>query len=533
MAAGKLAGLFNSPLFFAVVCGTYVAVFYITNNLTMLSGAAIAVVFVTLSAPIIVTALVLNWALARFGAMTTVRLIVVFAGTMFVLVALRHSIFDIQFVRQWLLEIGGAENRTARFAFVLASLATAGIIAFFSRRDARVLVSVLLTMTLAVLLSNAGKLGNRIFGDTAFPQLSVSSHNAIRLHRRPNIYLIVADSYSNLAFLESIGADTGGFEAFLKSNGFRTYEDSFSNYHSTLSAMAAMLNMQHHYYVGSEAQGEITAGGRFTISGNNNFVRNLANNGYRIHYLHQSAYMTLHGCSVDVETCFPNPGYAGARSVVNYALPGFLRVQDTWGTLPLSKLDAAITGKLDLLNSRQANFFYIHIYPPGHVDNRRKGICDETEEIQSYKQRVASANDHLEGMIRKVLVGDPDAVIVLAGDHGPFISNSCDFEENIDSVAEYRDRLGALLAIRWPGEYDGGYDDRIKSNINVLRYVLASLTGDGAGALDGLAAEDAFAIGSSGFHRIVRDGEIVIPPETFSKQQMLLMLKSRKKNDAT
>jgi hypothetical protein len=530
MAASKMNRFFNSPALFAVVCGTYVAIFYITNNLTMLSGTSIAVVFLALSAPPILVALALNLAFRWFNANNFLRFAIVFSGIVFVLVSIRHSIFGIQAVRQWLEVIGGVNSRPAQLAFALFTFAIAGLVGFGSRKDSRVLVSMLLTMMLVALFSNAGKLSNRMLNADSFPGLSASSYNELRLGEKPNIYLLITDSYSSFVFLASIGADTASFKGFLTSTNFRIYEEFFSNYHSTLSAMAAMLNMQHHYYVGSEAQGEITSGGRFTISGNNNFVRHLVKNGYRIHYLHQSAYLTLHGCSVDVETCFPNEPFAGAKSVVNYALPGFLRAQDIWQSLPLIKIDEEIARTLDSMNAEQPNFSYIHVFPPGHVDNfQKKGICNEVEETESYKERVALANDYLEKVIHKILAADPDAVIVLAGDHGPFIANQCDYEVNVDSVAEYRDRLGALLAIRWPGKYDGRYDDRIKSNINVLRYVLASLLKDDSQILNELVAEDAFSLASSGFQRIVKDGEIIIPPETFSNEEMSAMLMSEQR----
>ena len=52
----------------------------------------------------------------------------------------------------------------------------------------------------------------------------------------------------------------------------------------------------------------------------------------------------------------------------------------------------------------------------------------------------------MKGQIADILEGDPGAVIVLAGDHGPFLSNRCAPLGLLDGVQEYRDRAGILTA---------------------------------------------------------------------------------------
>ena len=110
-----------------------------------------------------------------------------------------------------------------------------------------------------------------------------------------------------------------------------------------------------------------------------------------------------------------------------------------------------------------------------HSFPQKPGNCDEQKQTAIYDQSVKKANGVLERLINDIVTADPAAVIVLAGDHGPFILNKCSRFAPLKSVEQIRDRSGVLLAIRWPYGYDGRYDGKMKTSVNVLRYVLASL----------------------------------------------------------
>ena len=72
----------------------------------------------------------------------------------------------------------------------------------------------------------------------------------IAFKERPNIYVIQPDGYSSFStFRDSIyNFDNSKFELFLKTRGFKTYDDFRSNYFSTLSSNSSMFSMKHHYY---------------------------------------------------------------------------------------------------------------------------------------------------------------------------------------------------------------------------------------------------------------------------------------------
>jgi hypothetical protein len=106
------------------------------------------------------------------------------------------------------------------------------------------------------------------------------------------------------------------------------------------------------------------------------------------------------------------------------------------------------------------------------------------------------------------------------GDHGPFIANKCSRWTDLDTLSGYRDRIGALMAIRWPEAYDGRYDERIITTINTFKYVLAALTEDDAAILETVACDDVYILGSTDILKIVADGSILVPPEHYTSEAL-------------
>ena len=167
-------------------------------------------------------------------------------------------------------------------------------------------------------------------------------------------------------------------------------------------------------------------------------------------------------------------------------------------------------------------FQYIHLFAPGHTLNTVVGRCNEQAELGRYAQRIADTVPDIESMIDEIIRKDSNAVILLSGDHGPYIANRCERDFDINTPAEYRDRVGVLTAIRWPSGYDGRFDERIRTNVNLFRYVLASLIGGSSEALGGRVPDDVFVRGSyrgseRTFLKILDDGEFLLPSAELSE----------------
>jgi hypothetical protein len=66
--------------------------------------------------------------------------------------------------------------------------------------------------------------------------------------------------------------------------------------------------------------------------------------------------------------------------------------------------------------------------------------------------------------IELVLKNDPNAIVIVAGDHGPHLTKNCSVTGTQYDISEIsrldiQDRFGTFLAIRWPSSDFEEYDD--------------------------------------------------------------------------
>jgi hypothetical protein len=323
--------------------------------------------------------------------------------------------------------------------------------------------------------------------------------------------------------MKEMGIDLSSFKEYLTGQEFRLYDDTFANYHATTASMLAMLEMDHHYYNSARKFSEVSKSARQVVGGNNNLVRLLKHNGYRTQYVHQSSYLLLQGCTAD--ECFPpdNP-YFGAEYIFRKILPDALFPGHEWEMGEMQSIDLVRNRVVNGVGASDKSsvplFQYIHLYSPGHAGNRVVGTCNEVAELEKYTREVSKVTDDLISIVGEIIRLDPDAVIVISGDHGPFISNQCSRDADLQTPGEYRDRVGAITAIRWPAAYDGRFDKEIKTNVNLFRYVLASMMTDSEDLMNGRVPDDVYVFGDNHVLKILNDGEFQLPPEELSETEM-------------
>ena len=128
------------------------------------------------------------------------------------------------------------------------------------------------------------------------------------------------------------------------------------------------------------------------------------------------------------------------------------------------------------------NFFYIS--PPGHSPSRwstrSKTVINKIllEFRKNYNTKIESANKLLIEIVELIMGKDDDPLIIIAGDHGSWgyrfkeDANGNPVPDNIFIL----DRLGVLLAIRFPQDYSQSFDKDIKTHVNLFRYIFAYLS---------------------------------------------------------
>ena len=488
----------------------YVTVFYVTNNLTMFKLDAVLVLFGILTALIVTPIAVIYQLLHLLGKGDQVRAIAVLVISVFLVSCFRPGLAGVGFVDTFFDIFGGERSVFANTLFVVIPSALLTVV---FKRNLQKLAMVLGVMTVAAVIMNIGNItesANQTVGSKNLtPELQ-----SVTLKEKPNIYFILMDGYSSFAYMREHGIDVSPLTNYLSSNGFRLYDETYSNYQPTTSAMPAILNMEHHYYTVNENLvnfSEVNKQVRVITGGENNIAHILKRNGYSIQLIHESDYLLLQGCSADY--CFPkNDSLAFIRRVL-----GKVRGKNMVNHSSEKEIRQQVMTLMDDLDDAP-RFQYIHVYSPSHVDTRllTLGNCDENAEVKKYASRVEKAGKYLRKQIDDIIGRDPDAIVVITSDHGPLISRTCSFDSHIDTLSEYRDRAGTLMSIRWSKTYDGRYDDRIVSGVNLFRYVLASLAENEAQLIQGAVSDDVFIRAGARIFKIIDNGKPLKTPEAYT-----------------
>lgn len=503
---------FMDALLVTLVAGLYIATFYTMNNLTMLRTEGIFVIFGLMIIPILMLVLVLCSVFYVLQKEDRAPALTVFLISVFLLYMLHPALTGIDLIRRY-YEFFGDQFFLAKFILIaLPSL----VLAFVFEKRMRALAGVLGLMTATAVLTVMGSLSSES-SPLAKAQGSGKYLLDVELKETPNIYFILVDGFASLEFMADNDIDVSDFSSQLEESGFTLYTDTYSNYQPTTAAMPAILNMEHHYYTLNESRAhfsEVSRVARQVIGGDNNVSHLLRNNGYSIQYIHQRNYLLMQGCSAD--SCFPEfDPLHGARILFSHIFKRDLLLKEDRVTkfFSIDNVESEVSRLLQD-QSNAPRFQYIHVFYPNHSPNDVAGHCDEQYELESYVTRMRSASDYLLRQTNDILSHDPEAVIILASDHGPFISNACAPLGFINTVEEYRDRAGVLTAIRWPSSYQGEFDDRIVTGVNLFRFVLASLAVENTPLLDSTARDDVF-IRDPGLrrYRIIDNGKPTPGPE--------------------
>jgi len=494
--------------------GLYVSVFYIFNNLTMLRGTGILFILSIMIIPLLLLTILTYYPLQLARKTTQAQTIVVFIVSVFLFLVLRPTLLDIDVVNSFFLLFSEDKKTIANILYVVVPSI---LITIIFKKNILIYTVMLSVMTLAAVIMNIPKL----MDDNAALTSSMPLHQieSLKLNEKPNIYFILTDAYGSLAYMKEHEIDVSELTEYLTSTGFHLYEDTYSNYQPTTNAMSAILNMEHHHYslTGLRVDfSEVSKAARVIIGGQNNVSKILRQNGYSIQYIHGRTYLLVQGCSAD--ECFPETnGLAGARIILSHIFKIDLlsendkRAKRTITNAQLREQSAILRGR----DTGTPRFQYIHAFDPGHAPNNQVGRCNESFEIGQYAERIQSMGKYLRDQVADIVESEPDAVIIIAGDHGPFISKRCGRVDYIDNLADYRDRASAITAIRWPESYDGRYDPYIKSSVNLFRYVLASLATDATPLLNSVAPDDVFVRGGNKVYKIIGDGEQLDTPEEY------------------
>ena len=434
---------FNPRTFLLILLPLTPVVQYIVTNSGILSSTDVILIllfFVLFSLFFIILIPIAISSLSSFNTLAAIG--IAFATTITSMAMLS---------KQFYWYFGGSLKIQLLYLFVLYGLAWL----FLHLKDQKVVYFIVLFFFIA---NTSFQIINKVQPDRGNTQsvidqkmnMLVSKHTLVR---NPNVYLLIFDSYVGSETLLSYGIDNSAQENFLSENGFKIYPKTYSTGAATLETMRAVYQLSPDYF------GESRSG----VSGDGIVQKTFSDNGYKTVGIFEGDYF-FKGAFPSYDETFPSydetiPKYVNTqfKYVITAILIGEFRFD----------LEFTKQTHQDFVNlketffknaSDEKLFVYAHSGLPNHSQNSGACLANETE---LYEERIMRANEEMTKDVETLLKADPEAIIIIAGDHGPYLTKNCYYTgshystDEIDRL-DLQDRFGAFLAIRWP---DNGYTD--------------------------------------------------------------------------
>lgn len=281
---------------------------------------------------------------------------------------------------------------------------------------------------------------------------------------KPNIYFIQPDGYVNFSELEKgyYDYDTSPMREYLSSKGFTNYDGFRSNYASTLSSNSSVMMMKHHYYNKGHSFNEgIDA--RESIITDNTVLRTMRNNGYKSYFISESPYLMMNRPKVGFDYACYN------YDEIDYITSGFDLKRDVTEELQKTFAD----------DDKEPRFYFIEFFNPGHIHGRPEDSEGREGERKLWLESLERANDRLKILTESILNHDPEALIMILGDHGGFVG--MDYTHQIYNKTQDRDIIYSIfscqLSIRWPEQLKPVDGIDFRTSVNVFRVLFAHLNG--------------------------------------------------------
>jgi hypothetical protein len=265
--------------------------------------------------------------------------------------------------------------------------------------------------------------------------------------RTPDIYLLIYDAYVSNETMLAHGIDNHAQEQFLEDQGFEIYPGTYTVASASASSMSRVLNVSTSYY-GDK---------RRAVSGDGVVQNLLKKYGYQTYGIFPSDYF-FRGVVPAYDHSFPVRG-SSINLLAEAILVGEFRFDLDFDVV---SHDQYVQEKREVFSRAMESpkFMYTHSNLPGHSQN--SGAC-MADEVDAYGERLARANLEMREDIELLAKYDPGAIIIVAGDHGPYLTKNCTSTDGAYAASEIsrldiQDRFGTFLAIRWPTSGYQSYD---------------------------------------------------------------------------
>jgi len=343
------------------------------------------------------------------------------------------------------------------------------------------------------------------------PAAHQAIYSGVRLQSTPDIYFVVLESYHSPAWLkEFYGDDCQPFVHRLEELGFQIHSNVFANYLATLASLHSTFSMTHHYYA-IDTGDDDSVRTRALIAGQdyNPVLSILKANGYRVEYLLGNHYLCLPEMAADaIDILVPRKsGSLAPLMMLAWPHGAFSENHQMAGYRDMLLAHAATPR-----GAGPPRFVFIK----AGLQHLPRGPHDRETWKRTYRALLDEENEFLSAFCSRLVENNPDAFVVLMGDHGAWgyagrwwskAAGSPDEyfrDHGLDHASVARDMTDILLATR--AGRDGSFQWQVNSPINLFRELFAFLSHDRR-ILDTRAQDASYKTVRSKLYRFVLDGQ--------------------------
>ena len=282
----------------------------------------------------------------------------------------------------------------------------------------------------------------------------LSNVRGVSLSRTPNIYFISFDSLVPRALLKKyFGVDGTGFHTLFDAK-FRRFPNLFANATSTRASLNTVLALDPQVYNSQRTAGY--APGMFSGRSPSPLLGILRGNGYETSTFFDNGWLGRRkGPWVDNYVYFQSGTLCSLldEEIHPWAFWGYCRWFRREGSHFPSFLERITSDA-----GGEPRFTMAHLYIPGHVaSNYRHGDAAEFERYRArYLRRIETAAGYLDRIVRHVEYEDPGAILLLYSDHGMWLSNGVEFDDDPEFFVQ--DRYGVLGGVFPPDACASWFD---------------------------------------------------------------------------
>ena len=314
--------------------------------------------------------------------------------------------------------------------------------------------------------------------------------------RKPNVYFMILDAYARADTLkEALGFDNQPFIDELRGLGFFVPRRSVSNYPATNASVGSILSLD--YPAAAHGLDGVASAFRRVLLGHNVVVEKLKAEGYR-YIVAPSGIWTKISCGGTEDLCIEKTrAMEMERALVSLTPLQLLSEKGAFRSLFRSTAEDYLEPD-DLLRplgdplAHAPSPFFAMIHFGGVHDQIYESDCRKGEPgsvtlfdrntAERYTDSVHCTNEQLVPLLKAIIARDPDAVILITGDHGPSIGLDRHLQPpirpwtwGIHSPEDYRNQYSTMTGIRLPASCGDMLSDDTYA-VNDFRIVFACLS---------------------------------------------------------